>query len=65
VLTWSIFPDLVTYCIAGKLGGEKVCEFGKSSLIRQTETTQISTYNYNLLAESIHSSNFLPNAQNE
>jgi len=51
----------VKYCIAGKFG-----EFGKSSLIRQTKTIQISTYNYNLLGESIHSPNFFsPNAQNE
>jgi len=27
-------------------------------MIRQTKTIQISTYNYNLLAESIHSPNF-------
>jgi len=47
------------YHIARKFG-----EFGESSLICQTKTIQISTYNYNLLAESIHSSNFfLPNAQ--
>jgi len=37
------------YHIAGKFG-----EFGKSSLIYQTKTIQISTYNYDLLAESIH-----------
>jgi len=42
--------------MAGKFG-----KFGKSSLIRQTKTIQISAYNYNLLAESIHS----PNAKNE
>jgi len=33
-------------CIAGKFG-----EFGKSSMIRQTKTIQISPYNYKLLAE--------------
>jgi len=49
------------YHIVGKFG-----EFGESSLIRQTKTTQISTYNYDLLAESIHSPNFFsPNAQNK
>jgi len=49
------------YRIAGKFG-----EFGESSLICQTKTIQISTYNYNLLAESIHLPNFiLPNVQNE
>jgi len=40
------------------LTGRKFGEFGESSVIRQTKTTQISTYNYNLLAESIHSPNF-------
>ena len=41
-------------------------KFGESQVIHQTKTIQISTYNYNLLAESIHSPNFfLPNAQNE
>jgi len=50
-----------SYCIAGKFG-----EFGESSLIRQTKTIQISTYNYNLLAESVHLPKFFsPNAQNE
>jgi len=33
-------------------------KFGESSVIHQTKTIQISTYNYNLLAESIHSPNF-------
>jgi len=32
--------------------------FGESSVIRQTKTIQISTYNYSFLAESIHSPNF-------
>jgi len=51
----------ILYHIVGNFG-----EFGESSLICQTKTIQISTYNYNLLAESIHSPNFfLPNAQNE
>jgi len=40
------------------LAGRKFGEFGKSSMICQTKTIQISTYNYNLLAESIHSPNF-------
>ena len=41
-------------------------EFGESSVIHQTKTTQSSTYNYNLLVESIHSPNFSsPNAQKE
>jgi len=48
------------------LAGRKFGEFGKSQAIHQTKIIQISTYNYNLLAESIHSPNFfLPNAQNE
>jgi len=38
--------------------GRKFGKFGKSFLIRQTKTIQISTYNNNLLAESIHSPNF-------
>jgi len=42
----------------GSLAGRKFGEFGKSSMIRQTKTIQISTYNYNLLAEYIHSPNF-------
>jgi len=36
------------------LAGRKFGEFGESSLIWQTKTIQISSYNYNLLAESIH-----------
>ena len=32
-------------CIAEKFGGGKFGEFGKSSLIYQTKTIQISTYN--------------------
>jgi len=45
------------------LAGSK---FGESSVIRQTKTIQIFTYNYNLLAASIHSPNFFsPNARNE
>jgi len=51
----------VIYHIVGKFG-----KFGESSLICQTKIIQISTYNYNLLAESIHSPNFFsPSAQNE
>jgi len=39
---------------------------GKSLMIRQTKTIQISTYNYNLLAKSIHLPNFFsPNARNK
>jgi len=34
--------------------GRKFGKFGESSFIRQTKTIQISTYNYNLLGESIH-----------
>jgi len=50
----SFLTSIITlYHIAGK--------FGKSSVICQTKTIQISAYSYNLLAESIH----LPNAQNE
>ena len=45
------------YRIAGK--------FGESSVIRQTKTIQIFTYNYYLMAESIHSPNFSsPNTHN-
>jgi len=36
-----------------------------ANLIRQTKTIQISTYNYNFLAESIHLPNFSPNAENK
>jgi len=44
------------------LAGRKFVEFGKLQAIRQTKTIQISTYNYTLLAEFIHSPNFfLPN----
>jgi len=46
---------ILVYCIVGKFGGRK---FGESSLIHQTKTIQISTYNYSLLAKSIHSPNF-------
>jgi len=59
----AVSDDLYSsiYCIAGKFG-----EFSESSVIRQTKTIQISTYNYNLLVESIHLLNFFsPNAQNE
>ncbi len=48
------------YRIAGKFG-----EFGESSVIHQTKTIQIFTYNYYLMAESIYSPNFSsPNAHN-
>jgi len=48
------------------LAGRKFGKFGESQVIRQTKIIQISTYSYNLLAESIHSPNFFsPNAQNE
>jgi len=48
------------------LAGRKFGEFGKSFMIRQTKTIQISTYNHNLLAEAIHSPNFFsPNVQNK
>ena len=41
-------------------------EFGESSVIHQTQTIQFSTYNYNLLAESIHSPSFFSsNAPNK
>jgi len=46
------------YCKAGKFGGRKFGEFGKSFLIRQIKTIQISTYSYNLFAEPIHLPNF-------
>jgi len=49
---------IMSYHIAGKPGGENFGEFGESSVIRQTKTIQISTYNYNLLAECNHSPNF-------
>jgi len=56
--TGSWGPAAKGYRIAGK--------FGESRAIHQTKTIQISTYNYNLLGESIHSPNFFsPNAQNE
>jgi len=45
--------EIQIYCIAGKFG-----EFGESSMICQTKTIQISTYYYNLLAESIYLPNF-------
>jgi len=52
---------IMVYLIVGKFG-----EIGESSLIHQTKTTQTSSFNYNLLPESIHSPNFfLPNVQNE
>jgi len=47
-----------SYHIVGKFGRERFGKFGESSMIRQTKTIQISTYNYNLLAEAIHSPNF-------
>ena len=34
------------YHIAGKFGGGKFGEFYESSVISQTKTIQISTYNY-------------------
>jgi len=40
------------------LAGRKFGEFGESSVIHQTKAIQISTYNYNLLIESIHLPNF-------
>jgi len=40
------------------LAGRKFGEVGESQAICQIKTIQISTYNYNLLAEFIHSPNF-------
>ena len=55
-----LIKNLFNYRIAGKFG-----EFDESSVIRQTKTIQIFTYNYYLMAESIHSPNFSsPNAYN-
>jgi len=42
------------------LAGRKFGKFGESSMIHQTKTIQISTYNYNLLAETIDLPNFFP-----
>ena len=33
------------YCIAGKISGGKFDKFNESSMIHQTKTIQISTYN--------------------
>ena len=58
---------LVLYILLGResLAGENFGEFGESSVICQTKTIQIFTYNYYLLAEFIHSPNFSsPNAHN-
>ena len=69
VLPLSVFA-MLQYRIAGKFGGGgggggKFGELGKSSVIRKTKTIQIFTYNYYLMAESIHSPNFSsPNAHN-
>ena len=55
-----MYIKVSVYRIAGKFG-----EFGESSVIHQTKTIQIFTYNYYLMAESIHSPNFSsPNAHN-
>ena len=55
-----VYACVCTYRIAGKFG-----EFGESSVICQTKTIQIFTYNYYLMAESIHSPNFSsPNVHN-
>jgi len=51
--TNTYYNTLHTYILYSR----KVGEFGKSSLICQTKIIQISTYNYNLLTESIHSPN--------
>ena len=37
--------DRMAYCIVGQFGGGKFGEFGESSVIYQTKTVQISTYN--------------------
>jgi len=56
-----VWPCQTNILYSGKFG-----KFDESFLICQTKTIQISTYNYNLLAKSIHSPNFFsPNAQNE
>ena len=53
----KFFKPKCQYRIAGK--------FGELSMIHQTKTIQIFTYNYYLMAESIHSPNFSsPNAHN-
>ena len=40
----QVLPYKYTYHIAEKFDGGKFDEFGKSSVIRQTKTIQISTY---------------------
>jgi len=40
------------------LAGRKFGKYGESSLIHQIKTFQISTYNHNHQAESIHLPNF-------
>ena len=51
--------SLLLFCIEGSSAGRKFSIFGtESSVVHQSKTTQISTYNYNLLAESIHLPNF-------
>ena len=44
---WTTFHQIYKYytVIAGNFGGGKFGEFGESSVIRQTKTTQLSTYN--------------------
>ena len=66
IATYTVIDSCnVAYHIAGKFGGEKVGEFGELSVICQTKTIQIFTYNYYLMAESIHSPNFSsPNVHN-
>jgi len=61
VRTRLVFAQTVTISVTVKqesLAGKKFGEFGESRAIRQTKTIQIPTYNYNLLAEFIHSPKF-------
>ena len=65
VCTYVYVASYVPYSAGESLMVEKFGEFGESSVIRQTKAIQIFTYNYYLMAESIHSPNFSsPNAHN-
>ena len=48
--TYNLYTDIQynKYRIVGKFGGKKFGKFGESSMICQTKTIQILTYNYYL-----------------
>ena len=64
IFSIKVFCDMLDVCcIAVTPGGEKFGKFSESSMISETKTiSKLLLTIYNILANDIHSPNFLPNA---